>query len=97
MQLVPVYVALVVGYVDAVYLETLRISGLAIEGTPSEASRADEVEEGDLPRADEEVVESPTIENGYHETTNPECPTRHAVMPTMGTTPSGTTLGLAVV
>ena len=74
------------GYVDAVYLETLRISGLAIEGTPSEASRADE-----------EVVESPTIENGYHETTNPECPTRHAVMPTMGTTPSGTTLGLAVV
>ena len=86
MQFVPVYVALVVGYVDAVYLETLRISGLAIEGTPSEASRADE-----------EVVESPTIENGYHETTNPECPTRHAVMPTMGTTPSGTTLGLAVV
>lgn len=86
MQFVPIYVALVVGYVDAVYLETLRISGLAIEGTPSEASRADE-----------EVVESPTIENGYHETTNPECPTRHAVMPTMGTTPSGTTLGLAVV
>lgn len=86
MQLVPVYVALVVGYVDAVYLETLRISGLAIEGTPSEASRADE-----------EVVESPTIENGYHETTNPECPTRHAVMPSMGTTPSGTTLGLAVM
>ena len=86
MQFVPVYVALVMGYVDAVYLETLRISGLAIEGTPSEASRADE-----------EVVESPTIENGYHETTNPECPTRHAVMPTMGTTPSGTTLGLAVV
>ena len=86
MQLVPVYVALVVGYVDAVYLETLRISGLAIEGTPSEASRADE-----------EVVESPTIENGYHETSNPECPTRHAVMPTMGTTPSGTTLGLAVM
>ena len=86
MQFVPVYVALVVGYVNAVYLETLRISGLAIEGTPSEASRTDE-----------EIVESPTIENGYRETTNPECPTRHAVMPTMGTTPSGTTLGLAVV
>lgn len=59
----PVYLALIVGDVDALYLVALGIGGIAIEGSPAEACGPYE-----------EIVEGGEIDRGNEKSSHPPFP-----------------------
>ena len=77
LQLVPIYLPLIMRNVDAMYLVTIGILRVAIEGSPAKPGGADK-----------EIIERPAVEDGHAETTKPESPPRQTATAEEGAMPT---------